>query len=324
MQATSSNASSTHSQQPRTRRRVRILPIVLFSTIGVIAIIAGFLISSAITRKTPEVAEDASSTEIEKEAKVESSTPFINLQEVVDEWIAATNAEVGLMIYDLDNEQIAAEYNAEEVFGVASIYKLFFVYAGYQQIDAKEIDADEYFVTTYDYRADDYSLGECLDLMIRESYNGCADLMHDSPTWQRQAVQLIERLELEGTTELGLYSTAEDLIELLKLYWTHPDLSESSWQKISDSMLDQPATDISPGVVYDWRQGLPSGFSKAKVYDKVGWAWNGSSWDTYADVAFIELDDHHYAAVVLTSGIRDPDVTTFRQLGEKLEAAIQS
>ena len=254
---------------------------------------------------------------------------FINLQPTVDAWLKTTSANVGLMIYDLDNDRTAASHQPNRVFNIASIYKLFFVYDGYGQIEIGAQSADTNYVTTSDYRADTYTYGECLDLMIRESYNGCADKMRSDKAAYARVVDLIDELELKNTTNAGLSSTAADLTELLKLYYEHPDLSDTNWQKIADSMLIQPATKIDATTTYDWRQGLPSGFSKyVNVYDKVGWAWNEENkiWDVYADAAIVEFPEQgrHYAVVILTSNLPDRNAATISTLGTRIEDAILS
>lgn len=320
MPQASSNVSSTSAPRKRTRKAFPTVFILL--AVGLIAICGGAVITSFFKHsETTEIADITSDTSEPNTTSEEKKPDFLDLQPVIDEWLNNTNAEVGLMIYDLDNSRVAASYNAEQIFSVASIYKLFFVYAGYQQIE-NGANADEFYITTGDYRADDYTLGECLDLMIRESYNGCADPMHEDPLLSQAALTLIDELELENTSEFGLYSTAADLTKLLIRYWEHPDLSTASWEKIADSMLNQPATEIEPGVVYDWRQGLPSGFNATKVYDKVGWSWTGSYWDTYADAAFLDTGTRHYSVVVLTSGIADPNTAELRKLGEQIENTI--
>lgn len=259
-----------------------------------------------------------------------NKTPvFINLQPIVDTWLKTTRANVGLMVYDLDNDQVAASYQPDKVFDVASIYKLFFVYDGYRQIENGTMSADAHYTTTSDYRTGAYTYGECLDLMIRESYNGCADKMYSDRGASARVNDLISELNLTNTSNSGLSSTAADLTELLKLYYEHPDLSDENWQKITDSMLNQPATEVEPGTTYNWRQGLPSGFSKqVNVYDKVGWAWDvdNKAWTTYADAAIVDFaeQNRHYIIVVLTSGLPDRTAKTIANLGARIEDAILS
>lgn len=249
---------------------------------------------------------------------------FIDLQPTINSWLDSlpSGAEVGLMIYDLDNERIAAEYQANKVFNAASIYKLFFVYDGYRQITNGTENANDFFVKASAY--DEFhpnaalSFGDCLDLMIRESYNTCADPMRSDPAHFARAEALATELELQNTSSAGLYSSAADLTKLLRLYYRHPDLSEELWAKIQDSMLNQPKT------TYDWRQGLPTGFTNpsVKVYDKVGWNWTGDYWDPYDDAAIVEFSEQnrHYAVVIMTRFL--PNTTPLFNLGQAIESAV--
>ena len=317
------------------RKRQRIINLIT-TTIVIILCVIVLIISFAIKARVeqniagstndPPSAPNAEDPEQPTLPDVNEITEakFIDLQPTIDKWLTTINREekVGLMIYDLDNNKVAAEYNPDQIFNVASIYKLFFTYVGYQQLELGEIDANEYYLTTSDYRAGNYDFGECLDLMIRESYNGCADHMRDDTNMAQSVKELISELNLENTSELGLYSTAADLTKLLIRYWEHPDLSSQAWEKIADSMLNQPATEIAPRIIYNWRQGLPSGFNATQVYDKVGWEWNGTAWNTYADAAFLVTANRHYSAVVLTSGLTDPETKPLRKLGEQIETAI--
>lgn len=317
------------------------LPLAI-AGVALIGIITPFILA-ATYRHAPIVAElpnqypsssespdsDPSSSPDQPSDDTLKTPAFIDLQPTVDAWLKTTTANVGLMIYDLDNERITASYQANKVFNVASIYKLFFVYDGYLQIETGAIQPNARYATTSDYRASTYTYGECLDLMIRESYNGCADKMRSNQKAFARVEDLIEQLDLKNTTNAGLSSTAADLTELLKLYYEHPDFSDETWEIIADSMLNQPATKIDSETTYNWRQGLPSGFSKqANVYDKVGWAWDADDniWTTYADAAIVEFpaQNRHYIIVVLTSNLTGRNASTLSNLGSRIEDAIFS
>lgn len=302
------------------------LPVlVIFILVGA----ASLSITAAIKRN---LHQENSTPELETETLSEETTPaeptvpeFINLQPVVDEWLAGlpSGAEVGLMIYDLDHDQVAAEYHPNEVFNAASIYKLLFAYDGYRQIEhGLESSTDPFVFASDDFHSGWLTFGNCLDLIIRESYNTCADPLRSDSERYARAEALAAELGLGSTSGAGLYSSAADLTEILKLYYSHPDLSEDSWNKIQDSMLNQPAT------TYDWRQGLPSGFTAdaAKVYNKVGWAWNRtySYWEVYDDAAIIDFveQNRHYIVVIMTSYL--PDATPLVNLGSALEATVLS
>lgn len=327
-------------------RSILIFLIICTVFLSVIALCGGimygrhlFAILDASAQRNAAIAELANSNASQlsfpqllhqqpKEQPPEPETPvtaseFIDLQSTVDDWLKTTNRQIGLMIYDLDHGRTAASFQPNKIFNIASIYKLFFVYDGYRQITLGLQDPNDIYITTSDYRADDYTFSECLDLMIRESYNGCADPMRSNSNSFKRVEKLIAELGLKNTEEAGLYSTAADVTELLKLYWQHPDLSDATWQAIADSMLNQPPTTVAPETTYDWRQGLPAGFSKTtKVYDKVGWNWNGHRWDTYADAAIVEFpqQNRHYIVVVITEDLDSEKTIT--NLATRLEAVI--
>lgn len=290
--------------------------LVAGASVGVLALVLHHGSGSDVVSENPP-----SSSPTEPETPPAPALPdFINLQPTVDQWLSSLpqNAEVGLMIYDLDHNQTAAAYHPDEVFNAASIYKLFFVYDGYRQIENGLEDPDTYFVTANDeFHSGSLTFDDCLDLMIRESYNTCADPMRSDSSRYARAEALAAELGLKNTSSAGLYSSAADLTEILKLYYQHPDLSAASWAKIQDSMLNQPPT------TYNWRQGLPSGFSeRALVYDKVGWNWTGSYWDPYNDAAILEIPElnRHYIVVVMTRFL--PNTTPLINLGTSLEQAI--
>ncbi len=253
----------------------------------------------------------------------QATRAFVDLQPIVDQWLTTTSADVGIVIYDLDYNRIAAAHQADEAFNIASIYKLFYAYSGYRQIDQNPQLADQPYVTTNDYRADNYTFGQCLDLIIRESYNGCADFMIFDTNQVNQANKLTQELELDNTSLAGITSTANDLTKLLRLYWQHPDLSNASWQKLTDSLLNQPIVAIDDERL-DWRGGLPAGFNHALVYDKVGWLRSPTDeyWIAYADAAILDFptSDRHYTFVVLTQDLED--ASRLSQLGSLIEAAI--
>lgn len=239
---------------------------------------------------------------------------FIDLQPVVDGWLRTAPGNVGLMIYDLDNDQVAAASSATRVFNTASVYKLFFAYDGYREIDAGRDSGTAVFTTTAD--KGQLTVLACLDLIIRESYNGCADPLRADSTRFARAEALARELGLTHTSSAGLYSSAEDLTRLMIRYWQHPDLSEVSWNAILDSMLNQPPT------TYNWRQGLPAGFTTTTVYDKVGWNYTGSYWSIYNDVAFLVFPEQnrHYIMIILTENF--PTYAPITQLGTLIESAI--
>lgn len=254
-----------------------------------------------------------------------TKTDFIDLQPVVDQWLKTVSpaARVGLMIYDLTNSKVAASFQANQVFEVASVYKLLFAYDGYHQIALGSNNGEDFYTHTTD--KGDLTLYQCLDLTIRESYNGCADKLASDTTRRSRVNVLIHELGMNNTSKIGLESTASDLTKLLRYYWRHDNLTPELWERLADSMLYQPPTQVDEEKLYDWRQGLPAGFSEqVKVYDKVGWAWNAENqiWDVYAEAAILEFvnSKHVYTMVALTQNL--PHYSKISELGRMVETTV--
>ena len=232
----------------------------------------------------------------------------IDFQNVVDEWANTTGGREGVIIYDLMAGEVAGEYNADEKFATASIYKLFVVYAGYMKVDSGEWGIDDTAGVT------GRTIGECLDLAIRESNSECAETL-----WEMMGRDELDAIVQDefGLPEVKVESftaTPREVMKMMMKYYQHSEISDEKLVTVmKDSFLKQPAT------TYDWRQGLPSGFSdKVLVYNKVGWDFNGNSWMIYNDAAIIDFIDseREFIVVVMTSGV---DFKQIRRLGEMIE-----
>lgn len=223
----------------------------------------------------------------------------ISLQAQINDWLNHTPGSIGLMVYDLDQNQILAEYRAQDEFSTASLYKLFYAYDGYRQIDQQLRDPDLILAGDHTYR-------QCLDAIIRESDNLCAENLFEQPSNITRVMSLISELQLTHTTGAVLTTSAADMTKLLIHLYRHSDLSDTSWRALQDSMLHQSRPDL--------RQGLPNGFKIAAVYAKVGF-----SDSTYNDVALINYPakNRNFSVVVLTENL--PTHQYLTQLGEILE-----
>lgn len=234
----------------------------------------------------------------------------INFQPVIDQWAATTGGTKSVIIYDIEREELAGSYNVDDNYAIASLYKLFVVYEGYRRVESGE------WALGMEVSGTDYNVGECLDLAIRESYSPCAEVM----------LGMIGRSELSdiiegdfgvlGSDVVNLVSNAPDILKIMLLFYKHPDIKRADLvAMMKDSFLNQPAT------TYDWRQGLPSGFTVANVYNKVGWNYDpdAGKWDLYHDAAIVEFpeDDRHFVVIVMTN---DLSFTAIRRLGADIEA----
>ena len=293
--------------------------IPFYLSVFIVSVIIGFFLGKVLFQHDSSKNNEADTVTSqqpadEKETKkptTKSGKPLIDLQPVVDDWLATIQGTAGVVIYDIDNGQTVAEYNSAQLFGTASLYKLFVAYEGYRQAEKGLVNLnDQNYVGTY-------TRGECLDLMLRESYSPCAEKMWEEIGRDELERIIAEDFKLKNTT--GLASTPTDIAIMMNLYYKHPGLSAKTWEVIKDTMLNQPATE------YDWRQGLPSGFSNSvNVYNKVGFEYSGTDniWNLYHDAAIVEFPDlgRHYIMVVMTSHVTPAQIA---QLAAAIETAVQ-
>lgn len=231
----------------------------------------------------------------------------INFQPVIDEWAGETGGTKSVIIYDLDRGEMAGSYNPDTSYLTASIYKLFVVYEGYRRVQSGEWQGDALAGST------GYDVKKCLDLSIRESYSPCAETLWSMIGHSELDKIVKDNLGLANTTVSSLVSNPRDVMAIMKLFYKHKAITDDDLVALmKDSFLNQPTTD------YNWRQGLPSGFKQANVYNKVGWEYNGSSWNIYHDAAIVEFpeQDRHFIVVVMSNQLPFEKI---RDLGSRIE-----
>ena len=238
----------------------------------------------------------------------------INFQPVIDNWINSTSGIRSVLIYDLDRDEMVGAYNPDLSYNTASLYKLFVVYEGYRRLQSGEWSADSMAGRS------GLSISKCLDLAIRESNSTCAEAIWAMIGRERLNEIVENDFKITNSDISSLVSTPEDVLKMMKIYYRHSDINNEKYISImKDSFLNQPTTE------YNWRQGLPSDFSKANVYNKVGWDYNpdGKYWNIYHDAAIVEFpdDNRHFAVVVMTSRV---PFQRIRQLGSDIEQWFES
>lgn len=256
--------------------------------------------------------------EPEDETETESK---LELQSVISMWRSGlpSGTNAGVIAYDLENERFIGETNADERFLTASLYKLFVVYEGYRRVEIGEWTYDD---ASYGGR----TVGECLDLAIRESLSGCAEniLYRIGAGNMDYIVQY--NYGLENTSVQELYTTARDTAKMLKIYFEHKDLSDETFARILDSMFNQPTSDPDGNCdgACNWRMGTPSGFSVGNVYNKVGWNYDGAKWTIFNDAMMIEYPEknRHFILVALTTNF--PSTRDLTRLGELVDEALDA
>lgn len=298
-------------ERRRSRNIFKVLWIVLIvNLIIVVGLSAKIQNDKTYNLRENDTTENEESAS-ESSAETEKESQNINFQPIIDEWVKTAEGDQGIWIYDLERKAVVGAHNEDKKFATASLYKLFVVYEGYRRLDSKEWDKKELVGTT------GRTLLKCLDLAIRESNSACAEAM-----WAKIGDHDLEEIvkndfNIHNSSVSGLTSTPKDVGKMMQLFYDHPEIKDDSLvEQIKDSFLNQPVTE------YNWRQGLPSSFSQAKVYNKVGWEFDKTAdqWRVYNDAAIVEYPDRdrHFIVVMMTE---QTPLSQIREFGEKIEEA---
>jgi hypothetical protein len=296
--------------QSASKRKTIITIIFLMFLLALVVAFTTFAILKLLN--PPAKTDDTTEPEeiIIEEPEEPEPIQEINFQPIVDDWVNTVDGNKGIMIYDLDLEKIAGAYNTEAKFQTASLYKLFVVYEGYRRLQNGTWSRDDVAGWTRK------TIPECLDLAIRESNSPCAETLwnmigHDELNWIVQ-----NDFGLPDVYVNGLSATTTEIMFIMKRFYEHPDITDEDLvAQMEDSFLNQPIT------TYDWRQGLPSGFSdRVNVYNKVGWNFNGSYWTIYDDASILDFvnEERHFIVVIMTNNIH---FRLIRQFGADLESS---
>ena len=261
--------------------------------------------SLAVADETETHEEDAK--EAEKPAPVE-----VDFQPVIDTWVKTVGGNKSIYIYDLNLGKEAGSYNIKEDYKTASLYKLFVVYEGYKRVNSGEWNGENKAGST------GKTINKCLDLAIRESYSPCAETLWGMIGRDKLDTIIETEWGITKSDISKLISNVSDITAIMQRFYEHPDFDDEELLKnMWDSFLNQPKT------TYDWRQGLPSGFSKASVYDKVGWEYNSDKkiWNIYHDTAIVKfpMEDGTTRDFIVTIMTNKIDYKYIKNFGKLLE-----
>lgn len=311
----------------------KIVGVVFGAIIGVIVLAVGIVLVMSLIVKPGENGNNGGGTNIGNND--DNKPQKIDLQLATDQWLTSQPASnnSAILIYDIDNDEIVARHNEDVAMRIESIYKMFVAYEGYYRVDHDMLDKDVVLPIANDYEDKPYTVSKCLDHMIRYSYSPCAEILANQFGWENLQASFNEQ-GFKNTNIHGVTSTASDLLKLYQMYWKHNDLHDSSWDKIQESMINQTAA--TDNVIYNrnWRAGLPSGFSAAKVYNKTGFlSLDGQVYNFYDDASFVvfpevesnkageKVPERHYIMIVLTKDTSPKEIV---KLGRKLEEAVKT
>ena len=280
----------------RQHRNIKKIWLVVVLIIAAAAVVFYFWPNEKSPAPKAETNQPASPSN--PDAKPEKPS-IINLQPTVDAWADKQTGRASVVIYDLANKKTVATLDPDRQYFTASLYKLYVAYVGYQKIDDGTYDADEAYLGSY-------TRAKCLDKMIRESYSPCGEKWWNELGKEAVTAKMRD-YGLKNTSLTGLYTSAADSAAILRMLYKGTDLSKSSRAAYLDSMKDQPAL---------YRRGLPLGFSKSTVYDKVG--WNGQV--EWHDAAIITLPGgRSYVISVLTQNVGSSQIAA---LGKAIEGRL--
>lgn len=215
------------------------------------------------------------------------------LQKVVSSWSSKNRGSESVTVMAQDGSVLATS-GPDQTFFMASVYKLYVAYLGYQDIDSGKYQLSDPY-------ANGWTRGKCLDEMIRNSDSPCAEKM--MAEYGKAAIQTkLQSYGLTHTSFRALTTSSHDVAIVVQRIMQGTNLSPASHSSLLTSMKEQK-----------YRNGLPKGFSGITTYDKVGFRDQAE----YHDVGFIELADGRKLVVVtLTS---DVGVRTISQLATSLE-----
>ena len=303
--------SKSSDQHKAVRTNIPLLLSLLFVFMFASAFIAAIMVKDMPSNPIePDPGENISnSTEPEPTPPEPILPDKIDFQNIIDNWVSTVSGSKSVLIYDLDREELVGDYNPDENYNTASLYKLFVVYDGYMKIQNGEWSADAPAGRT------GHTILECLDLAIRESNSSCAETLWSMIGRDNLEQVISSHYNITNSDIKSLISNPNDILKMMQIFYEHKDITDETLiARMKDSFLVQPTT------TYNWRQGLPSGFARANVYNKVGWDYNpdGRYWNIYHDTAIVEFpeDGRHYIVVVMTNKVPFQKIT---ELGRQIE-----
>lgn len=203
----------------------------------------------------------------------QSTISAADVQEALDEWLLSNTGTYGVSITNLDTGDVIARANQDREFFIASLYKLYLAYIGYQDIETGVLDGSALL-------ADDATVAECLDLMIRESDSPCGEAL--LAKYDRADLQ--SRLEADGIVGIdvnGFTITASGAGQLLLA------INSGPYSALESSMRRQ---------IYD--EGLKQAYPDYEVSNKVG--FSEIDWH---DIGYVDgLGRQRLSIVILSEG----------------------
>jgi beta-lactamase class A len=229
----------------------------------------------------PPAAQAPATNQPSVEEEAEPPKPeLVDLQPVVDAWLAKQSAEFGIVVYDAANQQVIASHNADKKFFAASLYKLFVAYLALVDFQTGAQKPDEILTGGFTRK-------ECVDKMIRESHSPCGEAMM-ADIGQSTLKARVSAMGINNTIFAGITTTAQDSALILQYIAEKRDLNDDNTAFLEDAMRVQEQR---------FRNGLPKGAPKATWETKVGWNQEFN----YHDVGIMTLPSGRAYVVAILS-----------------------
>lgn len=249
-----------------------------------IAALAAILVWLVFLRGEKDDSPNGSNTQNSSTEKEEEATkpPLVNLQPVVDDWVAKQSAEYAVVVYDPTNKQIIAQTEPDRKFFAASLYKIFVAYLALVDFQEGAQNPDETLTGGFTRR-------ECVDKMIRESHSPCGEAMM-ADMGQTALKQRVSDMGIKNTTFAGITTTAKDSALILQYIVEGRDLNTENTAFLKDAMRVQDQK---------FRNGLAKGAPEATWETKVGW----NEQENYHDIGIMTLPNgRQYVVAILSQG----------------------
>ena len=279
---------------------------VIISVIGAISLIV--FASFIYTKANGLVVKQSDIGQVFTQAN--PSTPpkqaFTNqseLQQVVDEWVAAQNGQFGIVVQVITpgGNGARAEHNAKRQFVAASTYKLFLSYLLLEQVDAMQFNLDTQTEIGLNLRS-------CFESLIVYSWDVCAYPMGTLIGWPKLQQQLLQagftntdinNYNATGDFTSDKFTTAEDASQLMQRLAHGKLLSPESSNYLLNLLKQQ-----------QWRERIPAGVPAGiEVADKPGWLYNFEN-----DVALVYGQDVTYILSIFSENSSPEELAELSQL----------
>jgi len=276
-----------NSYSPQARRRQKSRPKwLVLGSIAAAVVIVGLVTWLVFFKGHPDKADTSSqqqtSNSTNEQSAAEAKPPLVNLQPVVDQWVAKQSATYGIVVYDPANQQIIASKNPDEKMFAASLYKIFVAYLALVDFQSGAQNPDETLTGGFTRK-------ECVDKMIRESHSPCGEAMM-ADMGQEALRKRVSDMGIKNTTFAGITTTARDSALILQYILEAKDLNVENTAFLKDAMRVQDQK---------WRNGLAKGAPEATWETKVGW----NEQENYHDIGIMTLPSgRQYIVAILSEG----------------------